>query len=227
MNQKQKVNYITIVLLVFLLITTVLILFRFMAGRKILANSQKQIAKIQKNLEQPETKLSAPIYKLDSPAKGLTTAPHSIYIFSSFTCPYCQQQAATINQLMEKYPNKALIIWKDAVEPLDSSAKSAAVAARCAQKQNSFWQFHDYLFANQEGLNLALYQTIAQKLGLNLAEFLQCLQNEETLPLIESDIAESRALGINATPYLFIDNNGISGVFTLEELEKALNLVVN
>jgi protein-disulfide isomerase len=224
MEQKRKVNYLIILLLVVMFITTVLLFFRFMVGREILINSQKTIAKIQKNLEQPEVKLVTPIHQADSPSKGLTTAPHLIYVFSSFSCIYCQQQAAILNQLTAKYPREALIIWKDAASPLDIAAQSAAIAARCAQKQNNFWQFHDYLFANQQNLNLAFYQSVAQKLNLNLADFLDCLQNEATLPLVESDMAEAIALDIDTTPYLFIDNKRISGVITLEELEKELNL---
>lgn len=225
MNQQQKINTLIIVLLVFLLLATVLIFARFVIGKKILTENQRNIDLILKSLEEEEQlKLNFPVFKTSDPTQGDKSAGNTIFIFSSFSCPYCQEQAEVLNQLLKNHPQQVFLVWKDLVGPLDPLARSAAMAARCAQSQDSFWQFHDYLYANQDSLEDELYQTIATNLNLNLNNFNQCLASGEVVLLIESDIAEAASLGVDASPYLFVNGQRFSGALTLEQLEENLNL---
>jgi len=225
MNQQQKTNLLIIILLIFLGLAALLSVTRFIIGKKILTESQNKISQIQASLNQPsKPTLTAPVFKTSDPTLGEPKAENTIFIFSSFSCSYCKEQSEILNQLAGEYSKKVLIVWKDFVSFLDLKAKTAAIAARCAQAQNSFWQYHDYLFANQESLDGDLYQTIAQKTSLNLNKFNQCLNNEEPSLLIESDIAEANALQISTTPFLFINGQPVGGLISLEELETMLKL---
>ncbi|MBU1131244.1 DsbA family protein [Patescibacteria group bacterium] len=225
MTQQQKVKVLIVVLLVFLFLATTLILVRFIIGKKILSQNQQNIDLILKSLKEgDELELTSPIFKTSDPALGNKEAENVIFEFGSFACHYCRQQAEVFDQLFKKYPQQVFLVWKDAVSPLDPLAAAAALAARCAQAQDRFWQFHDYLFINQESLGEELYQNIAVNLNLDINEFNRCLAGGELALYIESDIAEAGALGVDGTPYLFINGQRFGGVITLEELEEKLNL---
>jgi protein-disulfide isomerase len=225
MDKQHKVNLLIWVLLFFLLLAAVLMLVKFVLGQKILTAGRRNIDTILKSLnEENQLKLNSPVFKTSDPTKGQPGADNNIFIFNSFTCSFCRQQADVLDQLEKKYPDKVFIVWKDLAAPLDLTARTAAVAARCAQTQDKFWQFHDYLYTNQDDLTEETYPAIAKQLNLDLDQFNQCLDSQEVLLLIESDIEEAAALGIDATPYLFINGQRNSGALTLDELEKKLNL---
>jgi len=218
MNQRQKVNLLIIVLLIFLLLVTVLIFIRFVIGAKILTEGRQKSEAIFEMLTQEEApRLNYPAFKTTDPVKGSESAVDTIFVFSSFTCSYCRDQAAVLDQLLEQNP-KVSVIWKDLFSSLDEPARQAALAARCAQAQNKFWPFHDYLYANQDGLDSQAYTTIAQTLELDLTKYNQCLANREFEPLIDSDLAEATGLGIDGAPYLFVNGQRVSGALELKEL---------
>ena len=225
MNNKKKLDILIIILLAFLLIATVLIFVKFSIAKKLLSDSSKRIQQIQEKLNpQSQPLLTAPILRTSDPVSGQPTAEHTIFIFASFTCTYSQQQAEILNELIKNYPSRFFIVWKDLASTKDSTANNAAIAARCAQEQNSFWLYHDYLYANQESLNSETYLSIANELGLDINKFNSCLQSQEPVKLIASDLTEALALGVDATPYLFINGQRVDGVITLQSLEEALEL---
>jgi protein-disulfide isomerase len=143
-------------------------------------------------------------------------------VFSDFQCPYCADAMGALNGLMAKYPDKVLLIWKDFVNQAHPQATNAAIAARCAQLQNKFWEYHAYLYANQEKLDGELYSQVAITIGLDENKFNQCYHNQETLPLVEDEFQEGQALGLDGTPYLYVNGTPVSGAVTLEQLEKMI-----
>jgi protein-disulfide isomerase len=131
--------------------------------------------------------------------------------------------ASILKELLKKYPQKVKLIWKDAPNPNSSQALLAAEAAKCAQEQGKFWEYHDLLFANQNYLSPSLYLEMARQLNLDTSRFETCLQSKKWNSIIQASLAEAQALGINGTPYLFIgDKRRISGQVSLAELEKII-----
>jgi protein-disulfide isomerase len=81
----------------------------------------------------------------EDPTLGKASAATTIVYFSSFTCPACRTSALTLDQLRAIYGDTVRIVRKDL--PLDTdNARTAALAARCAQLQGKFWQYHDELW---------------------------------------------------------------------------------
>ena len=99
------------------------------------------------NLQPPRVKI--PVAATD-PTKG--SGPIEILEFSDFECPYCQKAQSMIREMLAKYEGKVKLVWKDFPLPNHEYAVPAAVAARCAQEQGKFWEYHDVLFANQQAL---------------------------------------------------------------------------
>ncbi len=138
----------------------------------------------------------------EDPSLGKKDAQLSLVYFSSFTCPACRSSALTMDQLRAVYGDKIRIVRKDL--PLDTDAgRTAALAARCAQQQGKFWQFHDELFSQQEKLatDNRIWLSVANDLNLDTALFTRCLNDRSTLSLIEQDINDATAADINSIPY--------------------------
>lgn len=102
-------------------------------------------------------------------------------------------------------------------------AMASALAARCAGEQKKFWEFHTLLMANQSTLGPELYTQIATELELKDKAFNRCLETQSTLPLVQRSFEEGVALGITATPTIFINNNRYTGVISVSEIRKTID----
>ena len=90
----------------------------------------------------------------------------------------------------------------------------AAQAAECANQQGKFWEYHDRLFQVWAGENVGAYtkpklKQYAVDLKLDTTTFNQCLDTDQTLPVVQADIAEARRLGINQTPTFLVNGRAM------------------
>jgi protein-disulfide isomerase len=85
-----------------------------------------------------------------NPKKGAEEPVVQIIEFDDFECRHCSQLADDLDAVVETYPDKVQVVWKDM--PNTSThphAEQAAIAAHCAKRQGKFWEYHDQLFAQQ------------------------------------------------------------------------------
>jgi len=163
-------------------------------------------------------RLTQPIIKQTNPRLGILTAPVTVVEFANFNCPTCANVSAILKKIQSNYPNLVAIIWKDLPHPNQSFSIITHLAARCAQAQNYFWEFHDELFKDMTKRGIDSYLLIANDLGLNTRQFKDCLNTEQLRPLILSDVSEALALNLEATPSIFINGQ----LYNFALTEKAL-----
>ena len=158
------------------------------------------------------------------PSLGSKDAQISIVTFSSFTCPACQRNADVLRQVRGLYPDKVRLIWKDL--PDDDTARQLALAARCAQNQGKFWQYHDRLFTQQNQVtdwSLVLLQN-ALDLKLDQTIFSSCLQDQQPMDLIETNISQGTVARITAVPYSEVNGTiRVDGELSLSEWQAIIN----
>jgi protein-disulfide isomerase len=223
LKPKQQKILMSVLLFIFLFFVA-LIVVNYYFGNKLLKDSNKYLMALSQVFgSQNQITYSEPLNKTSDPRLGDPEAKHLIFFFADFQCPYCVEEFANLVSFMQAEPKKALIIWKDVANPLHYQAEPAARAARCAQVQGKFWEYASGLFANQASLGRDFYYSLAQQLALDTAQFNSCYSTSQTASLVQDGLAEARALGINSTPYLFIDGNPVNGVITSEELKSYLN----
>ena len=160
-----------------------------------------------------------------SPVKGAKAQKLLLIEFADFQCPYCAEAHKILKQYMERNQNKVTLVYKH--YPLTSihpEAISAAKAAFAAQKQGKFWQYHDALFEQQDQLGEKLYVEIAKKLQLDLAQFNQQRNSEEFVNVLAEDQQLADRLGIQGTPFFFMNGETVSGAVPLPDLEKLQNI---
>lgn len=160
-----------------------------------------------------EEQIKTPTITIADPQKGPAEAQVTIVEFADYRCSHCAEINKTIKAIIAKYPKDVRLVWKDFpfIPPLDSTWK-AHVAARCAGKQNKFWEYHDLVFDNQNNLSDSNLLEMAKNLNINTSLFETCVNNEETKPLVEKSFKEGQDIGIDGTPTFYINGNKTNSI---------------
>ncbi len=176
-------------------------------------------AYLEKNQESSLT-LTEPTITVVNPMLGSVEASVTLVMFADFTCYPCKQLAESILAIMKTYPQDVRFVWKDMPQYETSSvATQAAVAAHCADRQGKFWEYADELFREQATLDSADdLLNIAGTVSLDVDRFSSCVETQDTFPIVERDYEEGRALGLLASPTLFINTISYTGTLSTDQL---------
>ncbi len=145
--------------------------------------------------------------------------------YGDFECPHCGKAHPIVKKIQEIEGDSLGFIFRNfplsAVHP---HALHAAYAAESAGKQDKYWEMHDLLLENQDTLEDENLKAYAEKLKLDIPQFLKDMVSEEIAKKIEDDISTGAKSGVNGTPTFFINNIRFDGPTQLEPLIKAINL---
>lgn len=164
------------------------------------------------NLPQPGQKVDVEIGKL--PVLGNENAKVTVIVFADFQCPYCKRLTdETIPQIKKDYVDtgKVKLAYRHFAF-LGEESNWSAEASECANEQGKFWEFHDYLYANQGAENAGVFSKnnlkgFAASLGLNTTQFNSCLDSGKYTQAVADDVKGGQTAGVTATPTLFV--NGV------------------
>jgi protein-disulfide isomerase len=160
------------------------------------------------------------------PALGNPKAKVTVVEFGDYQCPFCGRfYKTTEQQLKEEYvkTGKARFVWRDYAF-LGEESFWAADAARCANDQGKFWEYHDLLFERQAGENEGAFakenlKRFARELGLDGNAFDSCLESTKHRIEIESDVKDGSAYGVSGTPTTFINGQKVVGAVPYEQIK--------
>ena len=157
--------------------------------------------------------------KIESqPNLGTPGAPVVLVEFADFECPVCKTEAIMLRQnLLAAYPTQVRLYFKDF--PLDSIhpwARPAAIAGRCVFRQNpsSFWSYFDWIYAHQADIAAPNLKDKAMEWAkgdkdIDVLQLGRCIDTKATEAEVDKNVAEARALDLNATPTLFVNGRRI------------------
>jgi protein-disulfide isomerase len=166
----------------------------------------------------------------DDPYLGDENAPIVIVEFSAYACPYCGRHfQQTFAPLLENYGEYIRYVYRDFPTINPNVSVPASLAANCANEQGKFWDYHNILFAHQDLLGPDYFVQAASDLGLDMAAFNTCVQEQTYIQEVNSDYSAGIQLGISGTPSFYINGRFYSGArpyeyfesIILRELEKA------
>jgi protein-disulfide isomerase len=147
----------------------------------------------------------------DDPVLGDVNAPVTIVEFSDFNCSFCGRFAAeTLQPLLDDYAGKIRLVYRDYPFQTPGSL-TAALAGGCMNEQGKFWDFHNLTFGNQPNLTRDAFIAYAEDLDMDVAAFTTCLDNQQYIEEVKSDISAATQLGVSGTPAFFINGVFISG----------------
>jgi protein-disulfide isomerase len=157
-------------------------------------------------------------------SRGPKDAPITIVEFSDFQCPFCKTANATVKQVLDKYPGKVRLVFRDyPLATLHPQAPKAHEAARCAGDQSKFWEYHDLLFERSPKMAAADLKQYAQELKLDAAAFNQCLDSGKHAAEVEKDFKEGAGLGLTGTPSFFINGKQLVGAQPLAAFQRVVD----
>jgi protein-disulfide isomerase len=172
------------------------------------------------------------------PTRGNKDAKVLAVNFDDFQCPFCSRMHQTLfPQILREYGDRVLFVYKD--YPLDEIhpwATHAAVNANCLAGQNNdaYWLFADTLHADPREVNgqnnreaqLATLDRITLQLGerfkLDMPKLAACVKSQKD-DAIKASLREGEALGVDATPTMFINGEEINGALPVNEMRAVLD----
>ena len=194
--------------------------------RRALLVQLRRKTKIQVNLFRPER----PVMNVspdDDPWTGTAHAPVTIIEFSDFECPYCKQSVPILKELLDRYPGKLKLVYRDFPGPNHPQALSAAEAAQCAAEQGRFWEYHDALFAGQAPATGWDLSSLADDLGLRRPLFDACMKENRYREEVLKDLQDGLKLGVTSTPTFFINGRPLVGARPLGDFQAIIDPLLN
>lgn len=148
---------------------------------------------------------------------GPSTASVVVEEFADYQCPYCGMfHAVAETRLRETYVQSGKVRFIFENDPIvGNELQLAANAALCAGDQDSFWEYHDLLYANQGAENSGAFssprlEAFAAQLHLDSVTFDQCLGNLTHADIISADVQRARNYRIQGTPTFFVNGRMVS-----------------
>ncbi|MDA3921228.1 MAG: thioredoxin domain-containing protein [Salinisphaera sp.] len=161
---------------------------------------------------------------------GQADAPVTVREFGDYQCPACGHFAPTAERMRKAYvkTGKVRFIFFDFPLPMHQHAQAAAVAARCAGRQNKFWPYHDRLYATQskwaeENDPSSTFLDIAVETGVDSGQLKQCMASDEPLATINAERDAGKAVKLRATPTVLVGNTEFVGGPSYDKLKKAID----
>jgi protein-disulfide isomerase len=171
-------------------------------------------------------------------ADGMQAGPDSasvpILVFSDFSCPGCKAWAQYLEpQIKAEFVETGKVRYVYYDFPLGGDAGHkwgfvASRAARCADAQGKFWEYHNMLFARQGEWALArntptsLFDQYADAVGLDGKAFDSCLRSDRFAEAVTASRVLGERLGVNSTPTIFIGSRSIPFGLTYEQIRELI-----
>ncbi len=162
----------------------------------------------------------------DDIIKGDPNAPVTIVEFSDFECPFCARFfEQTLPQIQQNYidTGKVKFVYRDFPLSIHQNAQKSAEAAECAGEQGKFWEMHDKLFESGVSGGVNSFKQYAADLGLNTAEFNDCLDSGKMASEVQKDMDDGAAIGIRGTPGFIINGVLVSGAQPYSVFEQVID----
>ena len=139
-------------------------------------------------------------------------------VWSDFQCPYCLTYWTDVQpNIVSTFiaSGQVQLIYHDYTF-IGPESLAAAVAARCADQQGKFWEYHDLLYANQGKENSGAFSadrlaSLASMAGLDVGTWTTCLADPAVSAADQAGTEQGKALGVDGTPTLFVNGTKVNG----------------
>lgn len=172
------------------------------------------------------------------PTRGAKASKVVVVNFDDFECPFCSRMHQTLfPEILKEYGDRVTFVYKDyPLVEIHPWATHAAVDANCLAAQNgdAYWDFADYIHANQHEVSdqkspsaradeldkLTMLQ--GQKHNLDVVKLQSCIKAQDESG-VKASMKEGDAVGVEATPTLFVNGQKIDGAVPISQVRAALD----
>jgi protein-disulfide isomerase len=172
------------------------------------------------------------------PTRGAKASKVVVVNFDDFECPFCSRMHQTLFPgILKEYGDRVTFIYKDyPLVEIHPWATHAAVDANCLAAQNSdaYWDFADYIHGNQRevsnektpGARLEALDKLTmlqgQKHNLDEVKLQSCIKAQDE-SAVKASMKEAEAIGVEATPTLFVRGEKMDGAQSIADMRAALD----
>jgi protein-disulfide isomerase len=175
------------------------------------------------------------------PIRGNGNHKVEAVLFDDFECPFCARVHQTLfPEMLKEYGERVTFVYKDfPLSKIHPWATHAAVNANCLAAQNSeaYWDFTDYIHANQQIVNadkemdkqfaaldgIALHE--GARFGVDTKKLQSCLTTQDDRA-VKGSVKEGEALGVTGTPTIFVNGEKLEGAVSASELRAAFDRAI-
>lgn len=164
-------------------------------------------------------KLTHPVIQ-NASALGSDIANITIVEFGDYKCQYCARfHRETKNQIIDNYVKTGQVkfLFRDFIvndKPNDKASTLASRASYCAADQGKYWQYHDEVYNNSQGENVAwVTKDSLKQFAMNvqipdITKFSECLDSQKYSDVVTQNHQLARWLGVSATPTFLVVKRG-------------------
>lgn len=110
---------------------------------------------------------------------------------------------------------------------LGEESQWAAEASECAADQDKFWEYHDKLFASQNGENQGAFnkdnlKQFAADINLDTSAFNECLDSGKYTQAVQEQTGVANQLGVRSTPAFIINGVPVLGAQPFEAFQQVI-----
>jgi protein-disulfide isomerase len=168
---------------------------------------------------------------LPSEGRRLGNADAKVVVdyWADYQCSFCAKFADEVIPALESRiaDGTVLLVHRD-LAFLGPESVDAAVAVRCAAREDRYWDMHDAVYAAQQAGNQGAFTRaglvqIGQGIGLEPAALEACLVERGPLVDVMDDTAAGVRAGIESTPTVEVNGNRFLGVPDVAEFLAAID----
>ena len=161
--------------------------------------------------------------------RGSRSNPVGIVVYADFQCPACAIEHETMSRLWPDIQDRAYLVFRH--YPISAAHRhtwQASLYAEAAARQESFWEMHDMLLANQAlwaaaGDATEEFDSYALQLNLDLQRLHADIESDEIAQKVRDDQRSGNTAGVRATPALFVNDERLAGFDAARILEAVNN----
>lgn len=148
--------------------------------------------------------------------------------YGDFECNLCGRAYPVLKELLQNFEGKVRFAFRNfPLKTIHPNAYDAALAAEAAGIQGKFWEIHDYMYENQNDLEISKLLDNAVMLGLDKEKLKMDLDSPSVLAKVREDFRSGVMSGVNGTPTFFIDGVRYNGTFYLWDISRAIERVLS
>ena len=164
-------------------------------------------------------------------AEGAETAPVTVVEVSDYGCGHCRNfHFDSLDTIRAQFINTGQVRWVRLPYALSNQSGyptlPSALATFCAHEQGAFAAFDKAVFGLQGTANFNSregFMSVAQQVGLDMAEFTACFEDGRYQDQILENIQAANRSGITATPSFFVNGQLVRGNLPLSSFQQLLS----
>jgi protein-disulfide isomerase len=173
-----------------------------------------------------------PVALADGSSIGRADAPVTLEVWEDFQCPVCARHSLEVEPvLVGTYVRDGVlrIVHHDlaflGTGGPDDESIGAASGAVCANRQDAYWPYAHWVYANQDGENGGGFRgdrvrSIAEAAGLDVKDWDACVADAAVRQQVADSTATGIAQGVNSTPTMYLNGTRVDppGLRSAQEL---------